>query len=180
MWFVARSIASPIKQMTNARSRWLRAISTPRCSQLVDNYLNDGFRATGELCVHYLWFDPDIDGAELGAKMKVNPPIRPVARGYPGWPIRQAGGVCRGGCIPRQFAGEFPDRVVDPRRRRHDQGRLNFRRYVHLVQDYLLMRTQDGVAGSAPPGSPALPGNTATMTAHALRVQAGMNWPALR
>jgi allantoinase len=52
-------------------------LTTARGFQLVDNYLADGFRATGELCVHYLWFDPDKDGAELGAKMKVNPPIRP-------------------------------------------------------------------------------------------------------
>ncbi|MDH7800766.1 MULTISPECIES: dihydroorotase family protein [unclassified Rhizobium] len=52
-------------------------LTTARGFQLVDNYLADGFRATGELCVHYLWFDPDRDGAELGAKMKVNPPIRP-------------------------------------------------------------------------------------------------------
>ncbi|HEY0124284.1 MAG TPA: amidohydrolase family protein [Rhizobium sp.] len=52
-------------------------LTTSRGFQLVDNYLADGFRATGELCVHYLWFDPDRDGAELGAKMKVNPPIRP-------------------------------------------------------------------------------------------------------
>ena len=36
-------------------------------------------RATGELCVHYLWFDAGRDGSELGARMKVNPPIRPDA-----------------------------------------------------------------------------------------------------
>ncbi|MBP1849352.1 dihydroorotase [Rhizobium halophytocola] len=52
-------------------------LTTARGFQLVDNYLNDGYRATGELCVHYLWFDPEVDGAELGARMKVNPPIRP-------------------------------------------------------------------------------------------------------
>lgn len=52
-------------------------LTTARGFQLVDNYVSDGYRATGELCVHYLWFDPDRDGAELGAKMKVNPPIRP-------------------------------------------------------------------------------------------------------
>ncbi|WP_138468760.1 dihydroorotase family protein [Poseidonocella sp. HB161398] len=38
-----------------------------------------GMRATGELCVHYLWFDAARDGAEHGARMKVNPPIRPGA-----------------------------------------------------------------------------------------------------
>ncbi len=52
-------------------------ISTPRGFRLVDNYAQQGFRATGELCVHYLWFDPERDGEELGARMKVNPPIRP-------------------------------------------------------------------------------------------------------
>lgn len=52
-------------------------LTTARGFQLVDNYLADGFRATGELCIHYLWFDPNKDGAKLGAKMKVNPPIRP-------------------------------------------------------------------------------------------------------
>lgn len=38
-----------------------------------------GMRATGELCVHYLWFDAAVDGPALGARMKVNPPIRPHA-----------------------------------------------------------------------------------------------------
>lgn len=52
-------------------------LTTARGFQLVDNYLADGFRATGELCVHYLWFDPERDGKALGARMKVNPPIRP-------------------------------------------------------------------------------------------------------
>ncbi len=52
-------------------------LTTTRGFDLVENYLADGFRATGELCVHYLWFDPEVDGPKLGAKMKVNPPIRP-------------------------------------------------------------------------------------------------------
>lgn len=52
-------------------------LTTTRGFDIVENYLSDGYRSTGELCVHYLWFDPDADGAELGAKMKVNPPIRP-------------------------------------------------------------------------------------------------------
>ena len=52
-------------------------ISVPRGFQIVDHYARDGYRATGELCVHYLWFDPERDGEKLGARMKVNPPIRP-------------------------------------------------------------------------------------------------------
>ena len=52
-------------------------ISVPRGFQLVEHYAGDGYRATGELCVHYLWFDPERDGEALGARMKVNPPIRP-------------------------------------------------------------------------------------------------------
>ncbi|EUB99138.1 Allantoinase [Rhizobium sp. CF080] len=38
-----------------------------------------GAAATGELCVHYLWFDAARDGERLGARMKVNPPIRAAA-----------------------------------------------------------------------------------------------------
>ncbi|MQU74721.1 amidohydrolase family protein [Sinorhizobium medicae] len=38
-----------------------------------------GAPVTGELCVHYLCFDPAHDGDLLGARMKVNPPIRPDA-----------------------------------------------------------------------------------------------------
>lgn len=52
-------------------------LTSSRGFALVGNYAADGFRSTGELCVHYLWFDPLIDGAALGARMKVNPPIRP-------------------------------------------------------------------------------------------------------
>ncbi|WP_180902697.1 dihydroorotase [Martelella soudanensis] len=44
---------------------------------LVAAFRNLGARATGELCVHYLWFDAADDGPRLGARMKVNPPIRP-------------------------------------------------------------------------------------------------------
>lgn len=51
-------------------------LSLARGFHLVDHYLSDGFRATGELCIHYLYFDPERDGSELGALMKVNPPIR--------------------------------------------------------------------------------------------------------
>jgi allantoinase len=51
-------------------------LTSSRGFQLVEHYRADGFRTTGELCVHYLWFDPATDGA-LGARMKVNPPIRP-------------------------------------------------------------------------------------------------------
>ena len=55
-------------------------LSLGRGFHVVENYRRDGFRATGELCVHYLWFDPDLDGATLGPLMKVNPPIRPGER----------------------------------------------------------------------------------------------------
>jgi len=52
-------------------------LTSSRGFHLVDHYKQDGYRATGELCVHYLWFDPAADGLALGARMKVNPPIRP-------------------------------------------------------------------------------------------------------
>lgn len=46
---------------------------------ITDAFARMGVRATGELCVHYLWFDALADGAVHGARMKVNPPIRPGA-----------------------------------------------------------------------------------------------------
>lgn len=52
-------------------------LTSTRGFDIVENYLLDGYRSTGELCVHYLWLDPDVDGPALGARMKVNPPIRP-------------------------------------------------------------------------------------------------------
>ena len=55
-------------------------LSTGRGFELVEQNRRQGMRATGELCVHYLWFDPDVDGPDLGALMMVNPPIRPNAR----------------------------------------------------------------------------------------------------
>ncbi|MBB4122588.1 dihydroorotase [Martelella radicis] len=44
---------------------------------IVDAFAEMGVRATGETCVHYLWFDAGRDGLRLGPRMKVNPPIRP-------------------------------------------------------------------------------------------------------
>lgn len=44
--------------------------------ELVARFADAGAMATGETCVHYLWFDAARDGETLGARMKVNPPIR--------------------------------------------------------------------------------------------------------
>ncbi|HEY0120817.1 MAG TPA: amidohydrolase family protein [Rhizobium sp.] len=52
-------------------------ISTSRGFDLVKRYRDAGNEATGEICMHYLVFDPDEDAAEFGAILKVNPPIRP-------------------------------------------------------------------------------------------------------
>ncbi|WP_319498233.1 dihydroorotase family protein, partial [uncultured Cohaesibacter sp.] len=45
--------------------------------EIVRAFADLGVRATGETCVHYLWFDAARDGTRLGPRMKVNPPIRP-------------------------------------------------------------------------------------------------------
>ena len=42
----------------------------------VTAFADIGVRATSETCVHYLWLDAARDGTRLGARMKVNPPIR--------------------------------------------------------------------------------------------------------
>lgn len=55
-------------------------LSVPRGFDLVQHYAADGFKATAEMCVHYLLLDEAEDGPKLGALMKVNPPIRSQAR----------------------------------------------------------------------------------------------------
>lgn len=51
-------------------------LTTAEGFRLTRAFAGLGAKATGELCVHYLWFDADRDGERLGARMKVNPPIR--------------------------------------------------------------------------------------------------------
>jgi len=55
-------------------------ISTPRGFELVRRYKSEGFRATGEMCVHYLHFDASEAMPRLGPLLKVNPPIRSGVR----------------------------------------------------------------------------------------------------
>ncbi len=50
--------------------------SVSRGYELVARYQAEGARATAELCVHYLALDAGRDGARLGSRMKVGPPIR--------------------------------------------------------------------------------------------------------
>ena len=55
-------------------------VSVPRGYELVERYRQEGHRASAEMCVHYLCFDAAEDGPRLGARMKVNPPIRAGVR----------------------------------------------------------------------------------------------------
>lgn len=55
-------------------------VSTPRGFDLLQRYSRDGYQATGEICIHYLVFDPTVHGEEFGAKLKVNPPLRSGVR----------------------------------------------------------------------------------------------------
>ena len=51
-------------------------ISCPEGYALVRRFQEMGGRCTAEICAHYLHFDAGRDIARLGARMKVNPPIR--------------------------------------------------------------------------------------------------------
>lgn len=55
-------------------------ISTPRGFDLLAPHHGVGPRPTGEICVHYLLFDPAECGQAYGALLKVNPPLRPGVR----------------------------------------------------------------------------------------------------
>lgn len=54
-------------------------LTTERGFRLTGAVAGLGAAVTGELCVHYLWLDAAHDGERLGARMKVNPPIRAEA-----------------------------------------------------------------------------------------------------
>jgi allantoinase len=51
-------------------------ISCPEGFALVRKFQEMGAQCTAEMCAHYLHFDAARDMARLGARMKVNPPIR--------------------------------------------------------------------------------------------------------
>ena len=51
-------------------------ISCPEGYALVRKFQEMGVRCTAEMCAHYLHFDAARDIGRLGARMKVNPPIR--------------------------------------------------------------------------------------------------------
>lgn len=51
-------------------------LTTENGFRLTNAMAGVGARSTGELCAHYLWLDAERDGERLGARMKVNPPIR--------------------------------------------------------------------------------------------------------
>ncbi|WP_245198136.1 dihydroorotase [Jiella mangrovi] len=65
-----------LAQATGAHAHPVHLSSGDGFSQ-VGAFAELGVRATGETCVHYLWFDAARDGERLGPRMKVNPPIRP-------------------------------------------------------------------------------------------------------
>lgn len=68
-------------------------LTTANGFRMVEAFAAQGAKATGELCVHYLWLDAARDGERLGARMKVNPPIRPNAIDSL-WDVLEKGLVC--------------------------------------------------------------------------------------
>jgi allantoinase len=115
-------------------------ISTPRGFELVQRYRDEGVRATGEMCVHYLHFDAAEDIERLGALMKVNPPIRSnmrellwdellagnvefVSSDHSAWPLARkqadsifkvAAGIPGLETLTHVFYSDLADRVADP------------------------------------------------------------------
>lgn len=66
--------------------------SFPRIFQLVDMYRRQGVRASAETCTHYLTLC-EADMARLGARGKINPPLRPAAWREGLWPLCQSGHI---------------------------------------------------------------------------------------
>jgi allantoinase len=75
---VANSIILEIGAATGARAHIVHS-SLARGFDMARSYRDQGYFATAETCLHYLVFTED-DVIELGARGKVNPPIRPDQR----------------------------------------------------------------------------------------------------
>ena len=72
---LANSIILEIGAATGARAHIVHS-SLARGFDMAKNYREQGYAATAETCLHYLIFD-EADVIEMGARGKVNPPIRP-------------------------------------------------------------------------------------------------------
>ncbi len=72
---VANSIILEIGAATGARAHIVHS-SLARGFDMARSYRDQGYHATAETCLHYLIFD-EADVIEMGARGKVNPPIRP-------------------------------------------------------------------------------------------------------
>ncbi len=72
---LANSIILEIGAATGARAHIVHS-SLARGFDMASSYREQGYFATAETCLHYLIFD-EADVLEMGARGKVNPPIRP-------------------------------------------------------------------------------------------------------
>jgi len=81
---VAAEMSATATFLELAASRQARAhivhISCPEGFAVVAEHRARGEPATAEMCLHYLLFDAETDVPRLGAKLKVNPPIRTGVR----------------------------------------------------------------------------------------------------
>jgi allantoinase len=75
---LANSIILEIGAATGARAHIVHS-SLARGFDMAASYRGQGYFATAETCLHYLIFD-EADVIEMGARGKVNPPIRPDQR----------------------------------------------------------------------------------------------------
>ena len=75
---LANAIILEMGAQTGARAHIVHS-SLARGFDMARQYRDQGFSATCETCIHYLVFD-EADVLDLGARGKVNPPIRPDER----------------------------------------------------------------------------------------------------
>ena len=75
---LANAVILEMGAQTGARAHIVHS-SLARGFDMARRYREQGFRATCETCIHYLVFD-EADVLEMGARAKVNPPIRPDER----------------------------------------------------------------------------------------------------
>ncbi|WP_426437026.1 dihydroorotase [Bradyrhizobium genosp. P] len=93
--------------------------SVGRGYELCESYRRQGFDATVEACIHYLFLDEENDVARLGGKAKVNPPIRPRAQVEALWRHLAAGHVT---VVSTDHVSWSEDRKTDPNMLKNSSG----------------------------------------------------------
>lgn len=127
--------------------------SIGRGIEICEGYRRQGFDASVEVCIHYFVFSEDEDGARLGGKAKINPPIRPSSEREALWRHLAAGNI---DLVSTDHVAWSLDRKNDPDMLKNASGGPSIEVMVPLLVKGCLERGVDlSMAARVLSGNPA-------------------------